>query len=285
MTVVHSSLMQVMLDAGVLGLGLLVAACVLGIRGLWQDLHRPKSSAWSASQLACVAFLLAHSLVEFDLQFCSLACLLAVLVSGPTSPRILQPKAANDTGESHAKRSVSTNIAVGVMCLVLCVPASGMGLLCAAGQEAMEHANQTDDYQSSVRIFESVSLAQPDVAAQEKYVEANFMLGQLPRVTSTYDKLPAPTARSVLYAAVSYSLMGKKSEATQALTMRLKQTPYDEDLLEGAQRFADRFGVDPSQKAEFDAAVNLAHERIDSSRIESRSQTQHGLSSSDSSAV
>ena len=262
--VVHSSFVQLLLDAGVLGGACLAAACVLGICGLRKSV-KVGNDAWALLQLFAVLFLLLHSLIEFDLQFCSLACLLVALLSGPASPRVggVAKKGANRTAVVLETRSLGMGAAGLLACLPLCV----FGLLCAAGSVAMQNANSTEAYDQSVRLFQGISLARNDVDAQEKYVEALFSLGMYDQVADEYQHLPKPTNKTVLYAAIADSLQGNAGRAANTLATRLEQTPYDIELLGAACRFEERFGIDESCAERFDAAVQNSAELIEVSEV------------------
>lgn len=256
-TVAHSSAVQVLLDAGLLGFACLVAACVLGVRGLWRNVRSTDAHPWSLAQLCAVAFLLIHSAIEFDLQFASLACLLALLLCGPTSPRMSLAR----------PMPVAKGALAGALCLALCLPFCVIGLLCSATSTAMKLANQQQRYDACIQLFEGVSLARIDVAAQEEYLRANFETQRYNAVTNTYEHIPAPSDAGVLYAAIAYNVGGNTEKAAQTLADRLEATRYDAELLESAKRYAERFGIDPSQKARFDAAVATNEQLITSSEV------------------
>lgn len=258
-TVVHSSITQLLLDAGLVGFGLFCVAVVLGMRSLWHDMREPNGNPWSKAQLCAGAFLLLHSTMEFTLQFASLVCLMAVLLCGPTSLRI-PTNAATTT-------PVAKGVVAGVLCLVLCLPGCIVGLLCSAVTTAMDLACQQQRYDACIQLYEQMPLARIDVTAQEKYIQANFECGYYDEVTRVYEQIPAPTNASVLYAAIAYNVGGNTAKAAEVLAARLEATPYSVELLEGAKRFAERFGIDASQKGRFDAAVEASEKLIASSEV------------------
>lgn len=258
-TVVHSSLVQLLLDVGLLGVALLIGACVLGLRGLWQDLKAAVEEKWSLATLCAVSFLLIHSLIEFDLQFSALACLLAFLLSGPSGPKV--PK------RQIGSFAFPKGYVAGALGLLVCLPLCGVGVLCTASSTALTIANQSGDYKECVRMFEGNSLAQADAAAQSEYLFAMYSLGDPALVTRCYERMLAPNDRDALYAAISYYRQDKTHEATQLLIERLETRPYDTAFLEGALKLAGKYGVDDAQRPRFDAAARNVESHADNAVV------------------
>lgn len=260
--VVHSSAVQLLLDVGVVGALLLVAACTCGLRGLRRDVCVEGGSPWSLSALCAAAFLLAHSLVEFDLQFSSLACLLALLLSGPAGPRL----GTRQPGRPHMPRGALA----GMLCLLVCLPLCVAGLFCAASITAIEYANRSSDYGTCVRLYEGNPLARADAGAQDEYLRALFWLSDYVFVGDAYEHMSAPSSASTLYSVVAANAEGDTVGAAEILSKKLRATPYDTELLEGARRFEERFGIDPSQRERFDAALQYSEGLVASSEAGSR---------------
>jgi len=107
-TVVHCSYIQLLLDAGIVGFAFFAAATVFGMRGLVHDARDAAArGGWAQAELLAVAFLLVHALFDFDLQFASLAFVLAALLAAPGSP-MLGAKATDESGgtsESNAAKA------------------------------------------------------------------------------------------------------------------------------------------------------------------------------------
>ena len=340
-SVVHCSYVQILLDAGIPGLGLFAAACVLGLRAHVRALKdsaagcrdglgsqaQPSSAGgagkakaassagsgrvqvgsaglggWALAELVALAFLLAHAALDFDLQFASLAFLLAALLATPDGPAIGAGKAEAATGAKgasiaeaaagakagkgnrHAKAAKAVNgsgkakadcspndpqdasgagsakagmgLVAGLACLVVCLPLCAVGLMCAATTTTLNLARASGDYAAYERLFEASPLAQADVSAQSGYLACFYSEGRYDVVTDLYGRLMAPTDSDALFAALACYAQGDKAQATSVLASHLLERPYDEEFLDSALLLADSYGIDPSESAHFNAAVN-----------------------------
>ena len=109
-TVVHCSYVQLMLDAGIVGLAFFVAAVVFGLRELLRDAKDAAArGGWAQAELIVVVFLLVHALLDFDFQFASLAFVLAAMLAAPSA---LNAGNASDSGSGSAAESASNAKAV-----------------------------------------------------------------------------------------------------------------------------------------------------------------------------
>lgn len=246
-TVVHSSLVQLLLDAGLVGVVLFAGACAVGLRGLQRDVREDDGDGWSFASLCAALLLLAYSAIEFDLQFSSLTCLLALLLSGPAGPRA--------TPRRRMREAARGGLAAGLASILVCLPLCGVGALCAASSTALVIANRDGELGRCVRMFEENPLARADAAAQSEYLLAVYSLGDSDMVTRFYETMFAPNDRDALYAAVSYYRQGMEQEATADMIGRLESRPYDLAYLDGALELADRYGVDEAQRTHFDVAA------------------------------
>lgn len=242
--VVHCSFIQMMTDAGIVGIAFLVVACVLGIRTMLASCRARKD--WSLAVLAATAHVLLHSLVDFDLQFGSLALVLAFFLSDSTS-----------------SASVGKGYVAGLATLAICLPLTIVGLYCSATSLALTRANQAGAYEEAVRLFHATDLAKADPGAQGEYVRAVFSQGSYEEVVRAYELMPAPALEEVLYTAISYVYLGERAEGARVLADRMEATPYDPELLEGAREFEKRFGVDASQRRRFAADMARSSELIE----------------------
>lgn len=241
-TVVHSSIVQLMLDAGLFGLTFFAAAGAFGVRGLLRSLA-DKSDMWAAGRLGAVSFVLLHALIEFDLQFSALAFLCAVL---------LVDKPAHSVRE-HGR--AVRGLAASAICLALLLPLSVAGVLCAASSEALQEANRSGDYETCIKSYEGNALARADVAAQAECLAAYYCLGDYTRVRDMYDHMAAPSDASTLYAAISAFMQDDSAAATTMLAEHLEAQPYNVQFMQDVQELIGTYGVDPKQNGRLNAAM------------------------------
>lgn len=244
-TVVHCSYVQVLLDSGAFGLGFLAAASIVGVRALLRDWKKDGArDGWAGAELMAALFLLTHSMLDFDLQFTSLAFTLILLLSSPQAPRI------------HAK--ALKGIVASLACWLVCLPICAAGLLCAVSSTAIELAETTGDYAMCEQLFEGNPLAQADVAAQSHYLAALFNEGKYKAVISVYDTLLAPTDRDALLTALSCYYSHDLKHATSVLIDHLENRPCDTEFLNDVLRLTEAYGIDQSQANRFNNAVSNA---------------------------
>ena len=248
-TVVHSSYVQLLLDAGILGLACLGAAAVLGVRDLR---HRGKDRAAPGPaipsvELCAAALVFVHALIDFDLQFSSLAGLLAYLLSAP----------AGRSAQAPSQKTALHSLLKGAVCLALLVPMSLLGLLSDASLYALERANTTQDYSSCIRLFEGNPLARQDQAALDAYLEACYATGNYRLATQVFSSMKTPSDLDAIYAVLSYHMLQESEEAGQTLVEALEAQPCNTELARDAQQVVNVYGLDSALEARYEAA--LAH--------------------------
>lgn len=287
--VVHSSWAQALTDAGLVGFGVLIAVFVYGVRGLLRAVKA--GDAWSVACLAAAALLILHSAFDFDLQFGALSCLLAFLVSVPADgarvvvderpdiadehfgdvmdgddasrPAVVDADISNqDTNKAAPVRSRMA-LAMAIVSLAVCLPLAAAGLACSLTSEALERGVAAGAYEDVVALFRSSRLCISDPKAQGEYVEASFALEHFAAVTDAYEHVPAPSVATTLYAAIAYEWREMPERAAEALCARLEATPYDAQIVAGARRFDETFGMDEAYRSRFDGALTNA-ERLSS---------------------
>ncbi|MDO4808227.1 MAG: hypothetical protein Q4A07_13380, partial [Coriobacteriales bacterium] len=210
-------------------------------------------STWSLAQLTATALLLIHSVMEFDLQFAALSCMLAFLLCEPR----LQVTLARIPARGLAAATASA-----VTC-ALCAT----GVVSAATTTLLAQSNARGAFAQTERIFWTNPLAMADPAAQDAHVEACFKREDYKGVCTSYELMPVPSDASVLYAATAMHAQGNRAGAAKVLAERLMATPYDEGLLESAKRFANTLGVESSQREQFDAAIARSEDLITKSDL------------------
>ncbi|MDO4405241.1 MAG: O-antigen ligase family protein [Atopobiaceae bacterium] len=221
-TIVHCAYVQVLLDAGIVGLLPLFAAIAIGARGLMSDPEGDEG--WARAELAALLLLALHALVDFDLCFTSLGCLLALLVCGPTGPTMQLGR---------------WRLALTPALLVSCM----LGLLCAASTFSLSMANARGDYASCIRLYESSPLAKADQSARGEYLMALRSTGRHSEVVEAYRQMPDPTDRCVILAALSLADMGEINEAGIDLVHRLEERPFDIPLFDAATEVLTGLGA------------------------------------------
>ncbi len=244
-SIVHCSYIQIMLDAGIFGIAFFVAACVMGMRQLVrQRKDAAAREGWVIAELAAMAFLLVHAALDFDLLFASLAFVLAASLSAPEGSSI----------SVNSEKSPKSFIA-GLLCLVLCLPTSVLGFVCASTSTALELANASGDYLTCEQMFEANPLAQADADAQSQYMAAFYAQGRYDVVADMYPRMMAPTDRDTLYAALAFYSMKDQARATAVLIDRMEKCPYDSAFVSSALQLARTYGVDPNQAEQFTQSV------------------------------
>lgn len=244
-TVVHSSLVQILLDSGVMGFGFLVAACVAGIRNLWRT-WRVEQDGWGLACLLSVIQLLAHSLLEFNLQFSSLACLLTWLL-GMGDQSQLRSSFVNGLQSALAFMFVGLPI-----CLLGC--ASILTL------DGIQQSLQNQDYAACQRSFKNNPLAQIDVSAQECNLIALSVEGDNQGVVAAFSSMPVPTDASVLTAARAGYALGQRTEAGSVLIAHMNSEPFSVEYIRAANGIIREQGLDDAQVPEYRAAIERANE-------------------------
>lgn len=237
-TVIHNAYVQVLVDAGLLGLGLLLA--VSGVA-----LHAARKGASDMDGGVFVALLLMalHSLVDLDLQFGALGFLFAYLAGGVRAP------------VASVKR-LQAGLVCGVLGCCLCLT----GFLAEMSKTSMSVANSLQDYSETCLLYEGNPLAGDDVSAQAAYLEALYSLEEYERVAAYYAERGAASDVQALYVALSLYHMGSSEEAGRALIQELERQPYNVEFYESAKSVLDACGLNDELKGRYNEAVKRANE-------------------------
>lgn len=234
--VVHSSIVQALVDAGVLGLVVMVAMAAVGVRDLLRRLraHVP----WSDAAFFAALFLILHSLVEFDLQFASLAMLLLLLLTDPEGTGVSLP-----------------GLLAGLAGMLLCLPLCGLGSYSAWSQEVMRGQVVTGDNAGARQTFVRSRLARMDVGAQGLYLKACYQAGDFQAVCDVYRQMRAPSYEDTGLAAMAYHELGDTYRQTEVLVQSLEAQPHNQNLAKTAAYVRDAYGADPALARRLDEAI------------------------------
>ena len=238
-TVVHNSYVQILVDAGLLGIGCLLAAAVAGIRGLLKT----SGDAWRPVVGLAACVLLAHSLLDFDLQFGALALLLAFLLSDPEGPRIRL-----------------SALAAGLACCILCCFGSLVGLGCELSSFSFSLANAAGDTAQVKQLFEGNQLAEDDPACQTQYMLACYNEQDFASIAAFHQVHGAATDEQAIYASVACAQLGRMADSTNVLVDMMERQPYNDEFFDNAKTVVDLYGFDVSAVGRWNAAVDHANE-------------------------
>ena len=246
-TVVHSSYVQVLTDAGFVGCALLLAACVVGLRRL---AGHDEADGWVKACRTAALLVVAHAAVDFDLQFSSLAYLLVWLLACP------QEGSTGQGHESHGRRlRRSAGMPTAAACLALCVPLCLSGALCSLYASALQRARATGDDVSFQRLYEANPLARADRAALELELARATEAKDYRRVTKLFDATHNPSDTCALLAARAHYALDERQEGGLALIELMERQPYNTDLMEASHEFFAREGIEESLRPRYHAAV------------------------------
>lgn len=277
--VVHCSYLQTLVDAGLLGLALLAAFLATGIAGL---VKAARQGGEVAAQLAVVALILVHSLVDFDLQFGALLFLMAVMMVRPSLKEREGAKAKR--GECAASGS-KTSAAPGSLCSEApgsqtsaasgsqWIKALPLGLCCVAGlclcfigagqasvQDKLEEAVESGSFSSVVSIYASSSFSMSDPRCQDLYLDACYRAGRYEELVG-FDRVEgATTASQALLVCQGYSCLGQERAGQTALLDVLEAQPYNVRLYREAYGLLSEEQADEDVARRFNALVDVANE-------------------------
>lgn len=239
-TVVHSSYVQVLCDAGLLGLLLLVAFVVLGVRSIMSS----DDEGWKLGRITASLVIALHAFIDFDLQFSSIMLLLVLLVGNPLQ---------------KMQGPTVKGLVTGVLSIALMAPLCAFGAICDATRTSLVAANAGGDYQTCRQIFENNSLALGDPTAQEEYLAALYEQGALSECVSLYRQLECPTDKATLYAALA--CYGRQDYAIGGaeLIQHMEAQPYNDEFYRNVKVLIDAYGLDASLVARYNAAVDRAN--------------------------
>lgn len=232
-TVVHCSYVQVALDSGVVGLCLLAAALACGFAGLIRA--RDLRSGLPAGLVA------AHALVDFDLQFGSLAFLLAFLA---TPARKLESSAA------AAPRRVAA-----LLLAVLLAASCAFGLAASVARSQVLAACARGDFQQAAALYEDNPMAQDDPEMRAAWLESLRASGR--SLDAAYDVARRGVwyDRQAIAGAWALYDVGDAWLGAQAMVEELERCPYDEGLFEAAADLFGKCGLPEDFEGRYEAAL------------------------------
>lgn len=237
-TVVHNSFVQIMVDGGLFSIVCLLAACVMGIRFS----RKQKQDSWGPVVALAICFLMVHSLLDFDLQFGSIALLLAFFLSDPDGPTIRAPRAIGP-----------------LLCLAVCVPFAAVGVLCELSSLSLTLANSMDDSARAQEMFEGNSLAQRDVSCQTQYLLACYNQQDFRSIARYCDSHGAASDEQAIYASIAFMQLGRVSDSTNALIDLMERQPFNDEYFDNAKMVVDLYGYDADAVDRWNAAVDNAN--------------------------
>ncbi len=245
-TVVHSSYVQMLVDAGPLALILLASGMALCLTTLRSEGQSP----WTRARMCSIALLMLHAAIDFDLQFGSLAVLLVLLLvgEGAASFRLFPVPAKGLWG--------------GVLCLALCLPASFMGFRCGSLSSALSAANATGKHDTCIELFESSRWTRGDQGALDEYLAALYAKGDYDQAVRAYEEAHNPSDNCVLYASMSYYALGDSHRGGLALIEHMEAQPYNEQFFRNAKTVVDAYGMSRELSGRYNAAVDAANTLI-----------------------
>lgn len=249
-TVVHSSYVQALVDAGLLGLGFLLAACAAGAKALAAD--PSADEGWGQAEFVAVVLVLGHSLIDFDLQFGSIALLVAFLLCGPAGEAPVSQKPAWPNG-------LAKGLAAGLASLLVCVPLCAVGFLCDASSTALTAANTTGDHEAFERMYLGSTLTQADPAATSEYLAVLYAEGRYSEVVTEYARLATPSDGDAIYDILSNYALGDSLTAGEVLVQKMERQPYNREFFRSARTIIDTYGLNSSLVARYNAAVDRAN--------------------------
>lgn len=249
-TVVHSSYVQALVDAGLLGLGFLLAACLAGTKALAAD--SSADEGWGEAEFVATVLVLGHSLIDFDLQFGSIALLVAFLLCGPAGEALASQKLPRCSGPAKG-------LAAGLASLLVCVPLCVVGFLCDASLTALTAANTTGDNEAFERMYLGSTLAQADPAATSEYLAVLYAQGRYSEVVTVYARLATSSDGDAIYDILSNYALGNSVTAGEVLVQKLERQPYNREFFRSARAIIDTYGLDSSLVVRYNAAVDRAN--------------------------
>jgi|GEM_PF-4314452 len=245
-TVIHSSYMLVLLDTGIVGFAAFLMACFVGLRRLWAQIHN--GMRWAEASMLCVAMILGHCLIDFDLKFGSILFLLAFFVSGHI---------AQVQEEGKAKKSALRIVPATV--LVACAATCAVSFLCEISTTALNMAYVSGDYEVCCQLVEDNPLAHNDKEAIEQYLGSCVAMEDYERAASLYKRIDSPTDNCTVYGFISLCAMGDETSASRALVGQMQLQPYNVPLFINAVQLVDTYGLDESMVDGYNAAVDRAN--------------------------
>lgn len=256
---VHCSYLQIACDAGLLGLALIVAVVVCGLR-----------NALRANDLRVgVAFTLLalHALVDFDLQFGGLFALFAMLAAGAGAvsrgeglraamvPAGTSPAAEPSTGGVRVA-ALSLTAVAGVLALAL----SLAGMWAASAKAQVQAAVESEDYMAALGLCTTLPFAAKDVDMQSAYLASLNHLGQYQLVDSYCRGNSAANDAQALQIAQAYYALGDISTASDVLLAELEREPHNDALYNAAAAMMREYGLAQDQRPRYSQILSAAQQ-------------------------
>ena len=255
-TVVHSSLVQFLLDAGLLGFVCFVVAMAFGVRWAWRTARAKRWRGWVAASLVAALFLLVYATIEFDLQFSALLFMLSLLVCPRLELRAPDSSASSDPNAPAAARQLPRlkGVVLGILSLLL-VPVCVAGVLCGLTSTAMTTALAEGDYDVCESLFQSNAFAQADTLMQGQYLTAQYERGNYGYALSTFERMAAPSDADTIFAAMACYRQGDMARATTIMADRLEAQPYNSGFCASARQLVNTYGYDEAQGGRLEVAM------------------------------
>lgn len=238
-TSIHNSFLQVAIDAGLVGLALFVALIVLGLRAAIKSLD--------TAALFGISIIVVHMLIDFDLQFCSIAMLLVLLL----------PK--NSDPEQGGSLLVRVSFA-----LVSVVVAIGCCVGLWSWQQRMEVSTLIESGETA--IAEEKMSADPllnnDMELRSALLLALCQLGDLDNAVALYRSWQDPTSDQGTMAAMALYEAGDQLGAEQVLLDQMDLKPHNVRLFEAAETLFEEHGLSEVSEQRYQEVRTKANQPV-----------------------
>lgn len=233
--VVHSSIIQIGVDAGIFAIILAVAFLAFAWR----------RKARNAAEALAVYLLTVHSLLDFTMQFFPINALLLMLLFAGEEP--LPP----------TQKKVPLRQPI---CLVF-------GALCAIllyGQmqyKQIAYKIQAQDWKAVTEAYERRQiLFGQSPAVRSFYIQALYSCGDLCGIEEVMATVPVPRAEEILFQAQALQQSGKQEDACRLLLEQLERQLYRVSLFERTKRLLLEWGVEDAWLEAYNRIANRANE-------------------------
>lgn len=235
-TVVHSSIIQIGVDAGLPVIILAVLFVVFAFRRK----GRPLTSTLAAT------LLLAHSLMDFTLQFFPICALLIALLFDVPTPISIQKKSL-------------TGPLVTTLSLCFCVLTAGLLYTELQSKQLVRDAQRgswnaiLDKYERQKFMYGN------NQAAESYYIYALYYTGNFEGVIEATQSLQMSDTAELLLRAQSFRELGDQDAACELLLYELEQQMYRVVLYKQVSQCLTDWDVDDRYLEEYDRIVDLAN--------------------------
>ena len=249
-TALHCGYLQIALDAGLVGLLLFLAAVFFGLRRLLM------ARRWEL--VICVALILAHVAIDFDLRFTSVAALLAFLLMASQPARGCSGLEMHHDGNVLRRRFVARVAKSFAVCLV--------AVGCCAGawsdgqSKLVESLAEGGDAQSICELRQGLSLAACDEHVRSCYLEALCAAGDWAEVREEIEAGGISSAEQAVVAARAYYALDEDQLAEDVLLAELEREPCNVELFECAQAMLRAEGASEHARQRYAQAAQAANE-------------------------